>query len=273
MLQEHSSHQEQRVRSSERKRIVSAPYNPRLNRVLAALAPADYERLLPGLDPVPLPRGWIMHGVDERQKTLYFPTAGLVSRFYVTQEGASVEISATGNEGVIGVTTCLGGGSSPSLAMVQSAGYAYRLKENLLKKEFERGGQLRHLLLRYIMALMAQSGQIAACNRRHSIEQRLCRWLLSSLDRLSANELFMTQESLANTLGVRREGVTEVAGRLQAAGLFHYNRGHIGALDRPGLEQRACECYAMVKGEYDRLLPQVSTSRHPAGPGSIRRRT
>jgi CRP-like cAMP-binding protein len=216
----------------------------------------DYERLLPDLEPVPLPLGWAVHGAGEREKYLYFLTAGLVSRFYMTENGASTEFALTGSEGVIGVALFLGGESTPSQSVVLSAGYAYRLGADVLKKEFERGGPLPHLLLRYTQALIVETGQTAVCNRHHSLEQQLCRWLLSSLDRSPTGELTMTQELIADMLGVRREGVTEAAGKLQKAGLIHYSRGHIAVLDRHQLEAQACECYAVVKREYDRLLPE-----------------
>jgi CRP-like cAMP-binding protein len=219
----------------------------------SASAREHYERLLPDLEPVPLPLGWTVHGAGDREKYLYFLTAGIVSRFYVTESGASAESAVTGSEGVIGVASFLGGESTPSQAVVLSAGYAYRLGTNLLSNEHD--GPLPHLLLRYTQALIAQTGQIAVCNRHHSLEQRLCRWILSCLDRLPSNELTMTQELIADMLGVRRVGVTRAAGKLQRAGLIHASRGHIAVLDRPQLEAQACECYAVVKREYERLLP------------------
>jgi CRP-like cAMP-binding protein len=219
----------------------------------------DYERLLPDLEPVPLPLGWTVHRAGDREQYLYFLTAGIVSRFYVMENGASAHFAITGSEGVIGVTSFLGGESTPSQAVVLNAGYAYRLGAALLKNEFERDGPLARLLLRYTQALLCQTGQIAVCNRHHTLEQQLCRWLLSSLDRVPSNELTMTQELIAHMLGVRREGVTEAAGKLQQAGLIHYSRGHIAVLDRPRLEARVCECYAVVKREYDRLLRPKNT--------------
>jgi CRP-like cAMP-binding protein len=236
----------------------TAPHSPSQNQLLAALPSEDYERLLPKLEPVALPLGWAVHSAGDQEKYLYFLTAGIVSRFYVTQDGASAEFAVTGSEGVIGVASFLGGESTPSQAVVLSAGYAYRLRAELLKNEFKHDGPLPHLLLRYTQALIAQTGQIAVCNRHHSLEQRLCRWILSCLDRLPSNELTMTQELIADMLGVRREGVTQAAGKLQEAGLIHYSRGHIAVLDRPRLEAQACECYAAVKREYDRLLPEYS---------------
>jgi len=242
--------------STNRKRTVSAPHTPRQNHLLAALPVEDYESLLPDLEPVALPRGWTVHGAGEREKYLYFLTAGIVSRFYVMENGASAHFAVTGSEGVIGVASFLGGEGMPSQAVVLSAGYAYRLQTDVVKNEFKHDGPLAHLLLRYTQALLCQTGQIAVCNRYHSVEQQLCRWILLCLDRLPSNELAMTQELIANMLGVRREGVTEAAGKLQKAGLIHYSRGHIAVLDRPQLEAQVCECYAVVKREYDRLLPR-----------------
>ena len=233
---------------------------PTHNHVLAALPLNDLERLLPDLEPVPLPVGWTVHGPGDRETCLYFLAAGIVSRLYVTENGASAAFAVTGSEGVIGVTSFLGGEGTPSHAVVLSAGYAYRMRPDLLKQEFERDGPLPHLLLRYTQALIDQVGQTAVCNRHHSLEQQLCRWVLSCLDRLPSNELTMTQELIADMLGVRREGVTEAARRLQDAGLIHYSRGHIAVLDRPRLEARACECYAVVKRQYDRLLCRDNTT-------------
>jgi CRP-like cAMP-binding protein len=187
---------------------------------------------------------------------LYFPTDCIVSLLYVMENGASAEIAVTGNDGLVGIALFMGGESTPSRAVVQSAGHAYRLRAAIMKKEFEHGGPLQHLLLRYTQALITQMAQTAVCNRHHSVEQQLCRWLLLSLDRLPSNELMMTQELIANMLGVRREGVTEAAGHLQTAGLIHYSRGHITVLDRPKLEKQVCECYGVVKREMDRLLPE-----------------
>jgi CRP-like cAMP-binding protein len=236
------------------KACAAAPHPPTNNLLLAALPAGDYERLLPHLEPAPLPLGEAIYESGDRIGHLFFPTAGIVSLLYVMENGSSAEIAVTGNEGVIGVSLFMGGGSTPSRAIVQSAGHAYRLGAEILKQEFERGGDLQHLLLRYTQALITQMAQTAVCNRHHSVEQQLCRWLLLSLDRLPSNELHMTQELIANMLGVRREGVTEAAGRLQDAGLIRYQRGQITVLDRPKLEQRVCECYAVVKRESDRLL-------------------
>jgi CRP-like cAMP-binding protein len=248
-------YRETRFASSDGKRAVSAQHMPRQNHLLAALPLEDYERLLPDLEPVPLPLGWTVHGAGDQEKYLYFITAGIVSRFYVTENGASAGFAVTGNEGVIGVASFLGGESTLSRAVVLSAGDAYRLTVDLLKDDFEHDGPLARLLLRYTLALIAQTGQIAACNRHHSVEQQLCRWILSCLDRLPSNELAMTQELIADMLGVRRESVTEAAGRLQKAGMIRCSRGHIAVLDRHQLEARTCECYAVVKRESHRLLP------------------
>jgi CRP-like cAMP-binding protein len=236
------------------KRAVSASDTPRQNHILAALPPDDYERLLPDLEPVPLPLGWTVHHARDREMYLYFLTAGVVSRFYVTQNGASAEFAVTGSEGVIGVASFLGGESTPSEAVVLGAGFAYRVSSKSVKREFERSAALRRLLLRYTLALIAQTGQIAVCNRHHSLEQQLCRRILSGLDRSPSSELTMSHEQIASMLGVRREGVTAAAGNLQDAGLIHYSRGHISVLDRPRLEAKVCECYAVVKREYERLL-------------------
>ena len=237
-----------------------APHASRQNHLLAALPAADYARLLPHLEQVPLVLGWALYESGSRQEYMYFPTNSIVSLLYVMEDGASAEIAVVGNEGVVGIALFMGGETTPSRAVVQSAGYAYRLKASLLKAEFERGGPLQYFLLRYTQALITQMAQTAVCNRHHAVEQQLCRWLLLSLDRLPSNELTMTQELIANMLGVRREGVTEAAGRLQAAGLIHYSRGRITVLDRPKLEGRVCECYAVVKQESDRLLPRATVA-------------
>ncbi len=231
----------------------SAPQSPLQNQLLAALPAPDYERIQPNLEPVPLPLGMALYEPGSRLGYVYFPTEGIVSLLYVMEDGASAEIAVTGSEGMVGISLFMGGESTPSRAVVQSAGNAYRLPAAALKKEFESGGELQHLLLRFTQALITQMAQTAVCNRHHSVEQQLCRWLLLSIDRLSSNELVMTQELIANMLGVRREGVTEAAGALQDAGLIRYSRGHITLLDRPGLERRVCECYAVVRRESDRL--------------------
>ena len=227
--------------------------SPLQSRLLAALPAADYERLLPKLEPISLKLGSALYESGSSQGYVYFPTDSIVSLLYVMEDGSSAEIAVVGNEGVVGLALFMGGETTPSRAVVQSAGNAYRLGAGVLKAEFGRGGELQHLLLRYTQALITQMAQTAVCNRHHSVEQQLCRWLLLSLDRLPANELTMTQELIANMLGVRREGVTEAAGKLQDAGLIRYSRGKITVLDRPKLEARVCECYAVVKREYDRL--------------------
>jgi CRP-like cAMP-binding protein len=234
---------------------------PKQNHLLAALPAADYERLLPQLELLPLPLGWALYESGSEQGYVYFPTNSIVSLLYVMADGAPAEIAVVGHEGVVGIALFMGGETTSSRAVVQSAGFAYRLKASVVKGEFERGGPLQHLLLRYTQALITQMTQTAVCNRHHAVEQQLCRWLLLSLDRLPSNELIMTQELIANMLGVRREGVTEAAGHLQAAGVINYSRGKITVLDRPKLEAQVCECYAVVKREYDRLLsPDVIPS-------------
>jgi len=230
------------------------PHLPKQNLLLAALPAEDYAPLEPHLEPVALPLGWALYESGDRPAYVFFPTEGIVSLLYVMENGASAEIAVTGNEGMVGISLFMGGGSTPSRAIVQSAGQAYRLGADILKREFERGGYLQHLLLRFTQALITQMAQTAVCNRHHAVEQQLCRWLLLSLDRLASNEVHMTQELIANMLGVRREGVSEAAGRLQDAGLIRYQRGQITVLDRLRLEQRVCECYAVVKRESDRLL-------------------
>jgi CRP-like cAMP-binding protein len=229
--------------------------DPRQNHLLAALAPAERERIVPHLSLVPMPLGKILYESGDVLRHVYFPTDSIVSLLYVLADGASAEISVVGNEGLIGIALFMGGETTPSRAIVQSAGYAYRLMGQLLKDEFHRSGQMQLLLLRYTQALITQMAQTAVCNRHHTLDQQLCRWLLLSLDRLYSNELVMTQELIANMLGVRREGVTAAAGRLHKAGLIDYQRGHITVLDRSQLERRTCECYSVVKREYDRLLP------------------
>jgi CRP-like cAMP-binding protein len=207
-----------------------------------------------------MPLGEVLYESGSQLSHVYFPTTCIVSLLYVMEDGASAEIAVVGNEGLVGVALFMGGETTPSRALVQSAGYGYRLKGQLLKQEFNRAGAVQHLLLRYTQALLTQMAQTAVCNRHHSVEQQLCRWLLLSLDRLRSNELTMTQELIANMLGVRREGVTGAAGHLQSRGLIHYNRGRIRVLDRPRLEAEACECYAVVKRECDRLLPNVTAT-------------
>jgi CRP-like cAMP-binding protein len=229
--------------------------DPKTNHLLAALPDAELQRWLPQLESVEMPLGKVLYESGVTLGHVYFPTTAIVSLLYVMENGASAEIAVVGNEGVVGVSLFMGGESTPSRAVVQSAGYGWRLKAHAMKDEFNRAGPAMHLLLRYTQALITQMAQTAVCNRHHSLDQQLCRWLLLSLDRLQGNELVMTQELIANMLGVRREGVTEGALKLQAAGLIRYARGHITVLDRAGLEKRTCECYAVVKKEYDRLLP------------------
>ncbi|NRF70191.1 Crp/Fnr family transcriptional regulator [Aquincola sp. S2] len=229
--------------------------DPRGNQLLAALPAAEWGRWLPSLEAVDMPLGKVLYESGMAMTHVYFPTTSIVSLLYVMEDGASAEIAVVGNEGLVGIALFMGGETTPSRSVVQSAGKGFRMPGHLLKAEFNRSGPVLHLLLRYTQALITQMAQTAVCNRHHSLDQQLCRWLLLSLDRLDATELVMTQELIANMLGVRREGVTEAASNLQRAGLIHYRRGHITVLDRPGLEQRTCECYAVVKKEYDRLLP------------------
>src|SRR5688500_10443573 len=233
---------------------------PRANRLLAALPEESYRALLPHLEHVRLPLGTAVYESGGKQGYVYFPTNSIVSLLYVLENGASAEIAVTGSEGLVGIALFMGGETTPSRAVVQSAGHGYRLRASVLKTEFERGGALQHLLLRFTQALITQMTQTAVCNRHHAVHQQLCRWLLLSLDRLESNELVMTQELIANMLGVRREGVTEAAGKLQDEGLIQYSRGRITVLDRPQLEARVCECYSVVKKEYDRLLPEVGAA-------------
>jgi CRP-like cAMP-binding protein len=228
---------------------------PLQNHLLEALPTEVYDRLFPHLELVLMPLGKVLYESGETLNYAYFPTTCIVSLLYVMENGASAEIAVVGNEGIIGVALFMGGGTMPNRAVVQSAGYAYRLRGTIMQKEFDLYGALLHLLLRYTQALITQMAQTAVCNRHHSVDQQLCRWLLLSLDRLQSSELIMTQELIANMLGVRREGVTEAAGNLQRAGLIDYNRGRITVLDRAGLEKRVCECYQVVKTESDRLLP------------------
>ena len=233
------------------------PHNPRKNHLLAALAGAEWQRWQPLLEFVELPLGHVVYESGKTLSHVYFPTTAIISLLFVMENGASAEIAVVGNEGLVGISLFMGGGSTPSRAVVQSAGQGFRLKSEAMKEEFDKGGPVLHLLLRYTQALITQMTQTAVCNRHHSLDQQLCRWLLLSLDRLEGNELVMTQDLIANMLGVRREGVTEGALKLQRAGLIKYSRGRITVLDRPGIEQRTCECYAVVKKEYDRLLPDT----------------
>jgi CRP-like cAMP-binding protein len=232
-------------------------HSPKQNHLLDALPEADYARIQDTLEYISMPLGQALYESGGHLKHVYFPTTSIVSLLYVLESGASAEIAVVGNEGILGVSLFMGGETTPSRAVVQSAGYGYRMRASLLKQEFNRAGPMMQLLLRYTQALITQMAQTAVCNRHHSIEQQLCRWLLLSLDRLSADDLNMTQELIANMLGVRREGVTEAAGKLQRDGLIEYSRGHIRVLDRPKLEKRVCECYQVVKTEFDRLLPEM----------------
>lgn len=233
----------------------NSPAHPEENHLLAALSPEVKHRLFPYFEQVSLPLGEALYESGDTLRHVYFPTDSIVSLLYVMESGASAEISVVGNEGIVGISLFMGGESTPSRAIVQSAGTAYRLLGQKLKDEFNRHGDLLLLMLRYTQSLITQMAQTAVCNRHHSIDQQLCRWLLLSLDRLSNNQLTMTQELIANMLGVRREGVTEAAGKLQKLGVIEYNRGRITVLDRPKLEHLSCECYAVVKTETDRLLP------------------
>jgi len=231
--------------------------SPSQNHLLAALPTAEFERLAAHLEPVALPLGQMLYEPGGQLQHAYFPTTAIVSLHYVMESGASSESAGVGNEGVVGIQLFMGGDTTSNSAVVQTAGHAYRLERRLLKQEFDRAGLLQRLLLRYTQALATQMSQTAACNRHHSVEQQLCRWLLLTLDRLPSNELVMTQELVASMLGVRREGITEAAGNLQRAGYISYRRGHIAVLDRRGLESAACECYAVVKKEMNRLLSDV----------------
>jgi CRP-like cAMP-binding protein len=235
----------------------SSQHSPRANHLLGALSGADFARLAPHLERVPMLLGECLYLPGVELQHVFFPTTAIVSLLYTLESGASAEIAGVGSEGMLGIALFMGGDTTPSSAVVQTAGHGYRLPGRLLKEEFNRAGLLQRLLLRYTQALLTQMCQTSACNRHHSIEQQLCRWLLLTLDRLPSNELIMTQELVANALGVRREGVTEAAGRLQHAGSIRYRRGHITVLDRSGLEARACECYAVVKKELGRLLADV----------------
>jgi len=233
-----------------------ASVTPKANRLLAALAEESYEALARHLEYVAMPLGKAVYESGAKQAYVYFPTTSIVSLLYVLADGASTELGVVGNDGLVGISLLMGGETTPGRAVVQSAGQGYRIRACVLKGEFERGGALRHLLLRYTQALITQMTQTAVCNRHHSVDQQLCRWLLLSLDRLPSNELVTTQELIAGMLGVRREGVTAAAGHLQEAGLIRYHRGRITVLDRPKLEARVCECYKVVRRETDRLLPR-----------------
>ncbi|MDA3921573.1 MAG: Crp/Fnr family transcriptional regulator [Salinisphaera sp.] len=235
-------------------------HEPKSNHLLAALPEAEWTRWCAQLEWIKMPLGEVLYESGTQQTHLYFPTTAIVSLLYVMESGASAEIAVVGNEGAVGISLFMGGESTPSRAVVQSAGQGFRLPASVIKDEFNRSAPVMHVLLRYTQALITQMSQTAVCNRHHTLDQQLCRWLLLSLDRLHANELVMTQELIANMLGVRREGVTGSALKLQTAGLIRYARGHITVLDREGLEKRTCECYAVVKKEYDRLLPDLQAT-------------
>ena len=236
--------------------------NPALlqNQLLAALPPADLARISDKIEAVPMPLGHVLYESGDQLQHVYFPTNSIISLLYVMEDGSSAEIAIVGSEGIVGISLFMGGETTPSRAIVQSAGQAFRVSSKLLKTEFHRAGPLQDVLLRYTQALITQMSQTAVCNRHHSVEQQLCRWLLMSLDRLGSTELSMTQKLIADMLGVRREGVTEAAGKLQKLGLIEYSRGRIVVLDRAGVEKHACECYQVVKREYARLLPRVKAN-------------
>jgi CRP-like cAMP-binding protein len=236
-------------------------HSPRQNHLLAALAPRDFAPLSEHLDLVALKLGQLLYEPGGQLQYAYFPTTAIVSLHYVTESGASAEIAGVGNEGVVGVSLFMGGDTTPSSAAVQTAGHAYRLPRRVLSDEFNRAGPIQILLLRYTQALITQMNQTAVCNRHHSVDQQLCRWLLTTLDRIPSGTLVMTQELVANTLGVRREGITVAAGKLQSAGLISYRRGHIAVLQRSGLEALSCECYVAVKNELRRLLPAAHSDQ------------
>jgi CRP-like cAMP-binding protein len=234
--------------------------DPRQNHLLAALPAAEFARLLPDLELVPMLLGETLYDPGGQLQHAYFPTTAIVSLLYILESGMSAEMAGVGNEGILGISLFMGGDTTPSSAVVQTGGHGYRLSARMLKEEFNRGGPTQRLLLRYTQALVTQMFQTGACNRHHSIEQQLCRWLLLTLDRLPAQELIMTQELVANALGVRREGITEAAGKLQRAGVIRYRRGHLAVLQRAGLEAGACECYEVVKKEFARLLSDVRSN-------------
>jgi len=239
---------------------MSIQHAPTQNHLLAALPAEIFERISPHLELIPMPLGEVLYESGGQLQHVYFPTTAIVSLHYIMEDGASAEIAGVGNEGVLGISLFMGGNTTPSRAIVQTAGYGYRLKGQLMVEEFNCAGSMMRLMLRYTQALITQMSQTAVCNRHHSIEQQLCRWLLLTLDRLPSNELTMTQELIASMIGVRREGITGTAGDLQRAGLISYRRGHITVLDRSGLESRACECYLVVKKEFHRLLSDSSTA-------------
>lgn len=247
---------------------MNSVHHPCQNLLLAALSDADLDRLRPHLELVPMPAEWVVYEAGRRPAYAYFPTTGIISLLYVMEDGASAEIAVCGNDGLIGVALFMGGESTSSRAVVISAGYGYRLRAEVLQREFRQSASLQRVLLRYTQALLTQMAQTAVCNRRHSVQQQLCRFLLLGLDRLTSNAMTMTHEMIANTLGVRREGVTEAAGRLQEAGVIQYTRGHITVLSRAKLEAQVCECYTVVKSECDRLLAEGPGKQRQAGGGS-----
>jgi len=236
---------------------MSSMHDPNQNRLLAALLDAEYARLFPHFELVPMLQGDVLYESGDQLQHVYFPTTSIFSLHYLLENGGSSEIAGVGNEGVLGVSLFMGGHSTLSRTVVQTGGHGYRLKSHILMEEFNRSGTVMCLLLRYTQALITQIAQTAVCNRHHSVEQQLCRWLLLTVDRMPGNELTMTQELIANMLGVRREGVTEAAGKLQNSGFIRYRRGHITVLDRVGLEENVCECYEVVKKEFTRLMSDV----------------
>ncbi len=240
-------------------------HDPNQNHLLAAMLDAEYARLVPHLELVPMLLGDVLYESGGRLQHVYFPTTSIISLHYVLEDGGSSEIAGVGNEGVLGISLFMGGNSTPSRALVQTGGHGYRIKAHIVMEEFNRNGSVMRLLLRYTQAMITHISQTAVCNRHHSVEQQLCRWLLLTLDRMPTNELTMTQELIANMLGVRREGVTEAAGRLQSNGFIRYRRGHITVLDRTGLERSVCECYSVVKKEFARLMSDVRQRHEPAG--------
>jgi len=244
--------------------LLPKPHDPNANHLLAALLDAEFDRLSPYLQLVPLLLGDVLCESGDALDYVYFPTTAIISLHYLLENGGSSEIAGVGNEGMLGVALFMGGGTTPSRAVIQTGGVGYRLPVRILMEEFNRNGQVMRLLLRYTQALLTQMAQTAVCNRHHSVEQQLCRWLLLTLDRLASNELTMTQELISNMLGVRREGVTEAAGRLQGYRYISYRRGHITVLDRAGLEGHVCECYGVVKKEFARLMSDVR-QRQPSG--------
>jgi len=246
-----------------------SPHSPNQNHLLAALPTAEFERLAPQLEWVPMPLGEVLAESGDQLQYAYFPTTSIVSMHYVMESGASAEVAGVGNEGVLGISLFMGGQTTPSRAIVQTGGHGYRLRSRLLMEEFHRSGLVMRLLLRYTQALLTQIAQTAACNRHHTLSQQLCRWLLLTLDRLPSNDLIMTQDLIASMLGVRREGVTEAAGKLKELGVISYRRGHITVLDRALLDAHVCECYEVVKTEFARLLSDVQHRQEKAAPATV----